>query len=296
MRSLPSLLSRPGGRSLFLLGISLLALLGERWWPGISRPVLYALLGLGLLTIGLGHGAMDQITTARARRLPLAVFVGLYLAVMGLMALFWWWWAYGALGLFLLYSALHFGETDLRSLGIKNRWLHLLWGGLLLLMLLSGHAQALKPLWPALTGHALPVWPFAALAWSAVGAGLLLALYLRERRLVWLLALLTVGYGLPLLMAFGVYFIGQHSVQGWLDLHRKLDRSHGALLRTAAPYTLGAWAGLAAALIWSGGALAQYTAALFIFISCVSLPHVMLISSFYRAPRTSHSRRPGGQM
>jgi hypothetical protein len=238
-----SLLQSPQGRLWLLLGLSLLALLGEQWAPGFSRPVLYSLLGVGLLTVGLGHGAMDQITTARARQLPLGAFIGLYLGVMALMALFWWLWAYGALVVFLLYSALHFGETDLRSMGPHHWGWHLLWGSLLLLMILSGQ---------------------------------------REKRLAGLTALLVLGYGLPLLMAFGLYFIGQHSVQGWLDLHRSLQRSHRALLREAAPYTLGAWLGLAGALYWSGGALAQYTAALFVFISCVSLPHVVLMAAFYR--------------
>ncbi|MDR9373488.1 MAG: Brp/Blh family beta-carotene 15,15'-dioxygenase [Schleiferiaceae bacterium] len=277
-----SLLQSPQGRLWLLLGLSLLALLGEQWAPGFSRPVLYSLLGVGLLTVGLGHGAMDQITTARARQLPLGAFIGLYLGVMALMALFWWLWAYGALVVFLLYSALHFGETDLRSMGPHHWGWHLLWGSLLLLMILSGHADALAPLWPALTGYSLPAGPYQTLAWGAAGGGLLLALYLREKRLAGLTALLVLGYGLPLLMAFGLYFIGQHSVQGWLDLHRSLRRSHRALLREAAPYTLGAWLGLAGALYWSGGALAQYTAALFVFISCVSLPHVVLMAAFYR--------------
>ena len=285
MPKLPALwspLQRPTGRLWLLLGLSLLALLGEQWAPHYSRPVLYALLGLGLLTVGLGHGAMDQITTARARQLPLGTFISLYLGVMALMALFWWLWSYGALGVFLLYSALHFGETDLRSMGQQHWGWHLLWGSLLLLMILSSHAEALAPLWPSLTGYPLPPGPYQILAWGAAGGGLLLALYLRKKRLAGLTLLLVIGYGLPLLMAFGLYFIGQHSLQGWQDLHHSLRRSHRALLREAAPYTLGAWIGLAGALYWSGGALAQYTAALFIFISCVSLPHVALMAAFYR--------------
>lgn len=290
LRRLKTFFLEQGQRPFLLLGLALVLRVLDSTDPMIRDILGYGLLLPGLLTVGLAHGAVDQLTHSRSQQLPLLIFIARYLAWMAGMLLLWWWLPSLALGLFLLYSAYHFGEADLQEWQVHSPPLALIWGITVLGMLLSSHPQELAPIWTSLTGATLPQWNWL---WIAGGLGLVaLTLSLVYRRPAWTIVLLTVvvSYGLPLLMAFGLYFVGQHSINGWKHLHQGLEMSHFRLALKAAPYTLGAWLFLAAALAWASTSpeWEHYAAAFFIFLSCLSLPHVWHMGHFYR-----HFRLPG---
>jgi uncharacterized membrane protein len=113
--------------------------------------------------------------------------------------------------------------------------------------------------------------------------GLLLALAKGSWK--WLLTVVTLitTTGLPLVIAFGVYFVLRHSVVGWRHLKRSQRWTTTVMWKRAAPFTFGALL-MFGALLYVG-TLASATAVFgksMIFLSALSLPHVYYMSSFYR--------------
>ena len=99
-----------------------------------------------------------------------------------------------------------------------------------------------------------------------------------------LLLLLILGCLVPLTAAFGLYFIFQHSINAWDHLKNGLSTNNKSLFKKALPYTMGAVLLFIIILILSKNSLIQsdkITSLFFIFLACISLPHVILMHSFY---------------
>ncbi|GAB4404901.1 MAG: hypothetical protein OHK0039_05470 [Bacteroidia bacterium] len=99
--------------------------------------------------------------------------------------------------------------------------------------------------------------------------------------------LLALSARLPLLVAFGLYFVGQHSISGWSHIKAQLQVSDRALFVKALPFHAGAWLLLglffAAYGLPDGSEAWQEGAAyFFMFLSCLSFPHVWAMHRFYR--------------
>jgi Brp/Blh family beta-carotene 15,15'-monooxygenase len=89
--------------------MALLHLAGDPLFNGLALSLAAGLMLLG----GLPHGAFDIALAREALRLNNAAAAALllaYVTVAGLMLALWWWSPLVALGLFLLLSAVHFGE------------------------------------------------------------------------------------------------------------------------------------------------------------------------------------------
>lgn len=283
LRRLKYFLLNQGQRPLLLLALVLILRVLDSTDPMFRDVLGYGLLLPGLLTVGLAHGAVDQLSHPRTQQLPLLTFIARYLAWMTGMLFLWWWLPSLALGLFLLYSAYHFGEADLQEWQLRSPLLAIIWGSIVLGILLSSHPQELAPIWSSLTGASLPQWNWLWITGSFGLLGLILSLHYRRPSWTIIVLTLALSSSLPLLMAFGLYFVGQHSINGWKHLHQRLEMSHFRLAQKAAPYTLGAWVFLAAALAWvsTSASWEHYAATFFVFLSCVSLPHVWHMGHFY---------------
>ena len=88
-----------------------------------------------------------------------------------------------------------------------------------------------------------------------------------------------------LILAFGLYFIFQHSLNAWGHLQHGLKIDGFSLYKKALPFTLSAIFFLCAMLIYNSVAvlnLNKFIATLFIFLSCISLPHFLLMHLFYK--------------
>jgi hypothetical protein len=110
-----------------------------------------------------------------------------------------------------------------------------------------------------------------------------------ERRPAMVLSalMLAVGMELPLLTAFGVYFIGQHSFNGWTHLKKGFKTDNLSLFKVAFPFTLGAFLLFAMILLgmekgWLNAFHNHEVTLFFVFISCISFPHVLAMHGFYR--------------
>jgi ABC-type sugar transport system permease subunit len=99
-------------------------------------------------------------------------------------------------------------------------------------------------------------------------------------RRILLPALLTLlaGTQLPLLQAFAVYFIAQHSLNGWKHLQGHLRLSSARMWLHALPFTLGALFLGVASFLWLE---TPPVGLFFIALSCLSFPHVLAMDRFY---------------
>ena len=271
--------------------VAMAALVGLLYALGLPL-IAHVLLLLLLLLVGIPHGALDHVLESKGTKANFSfAFFAKYL---GLMALIWVvWQLYAPLGLilFLLYSAWHFGESDFKEMGLKASVFSFSWGIWLLAAVLLTHVSELNAFLPHFdvpeipvnsTAGGLSIWEWT-LAFSAIGIALfsyLNPIYSGLRKVLWIL---LIGYFLPLLVAFGLYFVGHHSLNGWSHLRKGLSYTNADLWKTAWPFSLGAFALIGGFLWMSDSGVTAYWAQFFVFLSCVSFPHVWEMRKFYAA-------------
>lgn len=260
-------------------------------------PTTYSLvepwiLGVGLLLWGIPHGAVDHLVEGNTmRRHPGISFVLIYLLAVILFGALWFISAPLALGIFLLYSVWHFGEGDMMEwqnpslLSIKV-WC---WGLIPLGAILFSHLDETNDIVQQLGVMTLPISSTLG-GWVALGAitvGIVWSFFEKQLSMLLCCVVIAIGTSLPLLTAFGLYFIGQHSYVSWSHLKQRLQLSDTSLFIKALPFTLGALfllAGFVFMLTRDSGQSTQFSGAVknfFIFISCISFPHVLIMHRFY---------------
>ena len=104
---------------------------------------------------------------------------------------------------------------------------------------------------------------------------------------------LAISIQLPLITSFGLYFIGQHSLHGWSHLKKGLNVNNTSLYFKALPFALGAYLLFFTLYFFIENSLlvefeSQIIIAFFIFISCISFPHVITMNVFYKNTFKSH--------
>ena len=99
-----------------------------------------------------------------------------------------------------------------------------------------------------------------------------------------LIFLLIIGSLVPLIAAFGLYFIVQHSINAWEHLKNGLSTNNISLYKKALPYTMGAVLLFLIIVILYNNVrfeIDQIISLFFIFLASISLPHVILMHGFY---------------
>ncbi|MFT4757269.1 MAG: Brp/Blh family beta-carotene 15,15'-monooxygenase, partial [Vicingaceae bacterium] len=247
----------------------------------------WGILVFGFLTVGLAHGALDHLTSQKViNSKQLFYFVISYLSKGILFALVWWVSSDIALALFILFSAWHFGQADFKEWSLKQGWQSFLWGGVVLMMILFFHVEEFTSILqqiPNLSSSKLlaiiPDWVGLFLQLLTISCGLFLALLNKSRYLLLSLIYLLMASELSLLMAFGIYFVGQHSMSGWKHLSIGLNKSSSTMWLNALPFTLGGAFIIFCFLFFTAD---NYIGIFFIILSCLSLPHVFSMHFFYR--------------
>ena len=101
-----------------------------------------------------------------------------------------------------------------------------------------------------------------------------------------LIFLLLMGSLVPLIAAFGLYFIVQHSINAWEHLKNGLSTNSISLYKKALPFTMGAVL-LFMIIAMLNNSLRfendKIISSFFIFLACISLPHVFLMHNFYES-------------
>jgi Brp/Blh family beta-carotene 15,15'-monooxygenase len=275
---------------------------GAGWLLALCEPFL--VLGM-MIVLGLPHGATDhglfQALKMKGGRLK---FLFLYGMVIGLYGLLWYTLPMLAFGIFMLLSIYHFGQSNWAGIRHETKgWarLHyLLWGSGILLTPILLHAGEASLIVAAMTGISLPasanmlpvigslavlnVVVMLVLSWRGV---------LSRKRLVWE----VVGYGLlmalfftnSLLLGFTVYFVCWHSLSSARDqlrffsrrlspdLRRQLSWEIGGTIVGALAFCLFIWLGPGPEAALQPGIISG----VFIFISLLTLPHMLLIEQLY---------------
>jgi lycopene beta-cyclase len=251
----------------------------------------YGLLIVGMLFPGIPHGALDHHLEGHLKPTGALFwqFIFKYLAVMGLVLLIWWVAPSIGLAAFLLYSAWHFGETDARQLEAYSPITVMIYGFSLLLFLLASHPVESSHYFEQLGvfGWSAPIIAYSNPMMLISGIAILMVFWRkRVNRLqgIILIGILLIATQLPLVIAFGFYFIGYHSVRAWKDIRRGLKTSSLQLFKFALPYSLGAYGFFFVAWYWLGlsaDTVQDWIPALFVFLAAISAPHIFMMHRFY---------------
>lgn len=294
-------------------------------FPQEAAAALGPLLLVGLVGLGVAHGACDQLVLPAYRpvrgswgRYLLRFSLG-YLGLAGVVGLVWWRWPAAAVGLFFGLTVWHWGSADAPAYPRSGLWVahSVLRGALLLavpawwwpaetahsvngLLQLTGGTAVAASLWAGL-GPAVVVGHLAL--WGFLGWQRAFARWRRDAREVLLLTGLLVA--LPPLLALGVYFVFWHSLQHVLRLTSAFGYVASEQVRRPLPLgrelfffgrralpvfavSLAAVAlpyALGIAPHWSQAGLGLAVVA----ASVVTLPHALLVSLVMDAPKW----RPG---
>jgi lycopene beta-cyclase len=269
---------------LILCFVCILFLLSD--FPEKQNIVGFTALLIGMICVGIPHGAVDHLIESKSwdyRKAP--GFIANYIALMAIIGIFWWIAPTLALIVFLAYSAWHFGQADVTHWSLPKT-LNIPWGAFLLLYILGTHQGETTEILKYIAGIDFPISisPFAIVPW------ILFALWKRNMPLIFTVCWLVLSSQLPLLIAFGTYFIGQHSITSWGHLKQHLQLENKKIWIHSLPFHLGAWLILFLFFaIWpsfQNQINTQYSAwgIFFIFISCVSFPHVIFMNKLYQKP------------
>ena len=203
------------------------------------------------------------------------------------MAFLWYLFPELAIIIFLVYSSWHFGQADGKQWGFSPV-LSFIWGVFLLFYILGTHMNETNSI-TSIIGHlklpiAFPSWVIIPwIIWSIIRKQTSFSL-----TLIWLL----LSSQLPLLFAFGLYFIGQHSITSWKHISAHLELSNRKIWLNSLPFHAGAWIILMLFIYFypvSKDFNLQDTSQwgiFFIFIACISLPHVISMQSLYTKKNT----------
>ncbi|MEX0386129.1 Brp/Blh family beta-carotene 15,15'-dioxygenase [Spiribacter onubensis] len=274
----------------WLFPIGLLLSLGFSALPG--QWPLYIVLVLSTAILGLPHGSLDTAVARRHLRLHsmprLIAFLGGYMALSTVVIAIWWQAPNAALGAFLLYSAVHFGDDVAHRLGRLGGVGYGLW---ILGLPVTLHPQKVQPLFEML-GATRADLLVAAGPWALGlgGAILLAALALSPNRA-------TSDWRDPLLLVVGAALLHPlaYFIAYWCFLHspRHLELAARDLgldswrerLRAVAPTTLATYALALAALPFLIGmpSDAILMRIIFIGLAALTVPHMIL--EFIASPR-----------
>ena len=270
--------------------VAILFFLIDRFFPNYSGLLSVTFLAIGFVFPGMAHGSLDYYLLVRSAngKLRNSVVLLYYIGIIGLILGAWFFSPLIVLLVFLLNSAYHFGETDLHHSALKGNVLRLTYGALLILFFFFSHpsetAEYLRPF-----GIEFPVLSRFTMLLICTGIGAIVTLFFvfaeRSRQLINALLVLGIGTQLPLLLAFGIYYILVHSATAWNDLKHGLQLSASTMIKTAAPFTLAGIVFIVAAYAlfqriepFQG----QPVPLVIMGLAAITLPHTISMSVFYR--------------
>ncbi|MEI8053894.1 MAG: beta-carotene 15,15'-dioxygenase, Brp/Blh family [Bacteroidota bacterium] len=276
----------------FLLLLSLLLLLIYKTTPQIFNWIQIAMFTVGMFLVGIPHGAVDHLLeTGNLKSRIKYIFVINYLGLAFLNLILWIFFPIGALLFFIGYSAWHFGQTDLREWKPKNTnaLKNTAWGILILSIILCGHVTETNTILENMNALKIPIQNNLGKQISVLLSLVAIVWAIFEKRWMMFLSslMLLVSIELPLITSFGLYFIGQHSMNGWSHLKQGMKVNNTSLYLKALPFTIGALVLFAAFIfLLRNNYLSAFNENLitifFVFISCISFPHVMAMNKFYK--------------
>ena len=272
--------------------LALLAATASEWMLIIEIPLFIVLVG----TIGMLHGALDhqvafQFYGLRADKMGWVKFLGGYIGIMILYGALWYVLPLLALIIFLALSVWHFGQSDMHSYSTsKGENIMNITRSMAVLGVMFGmHLGEVQEIVDSVFPWQIPV----QVGYIMAGGGLLLhvaaLLWFKPAPLRWALFdtvwLSIVSAVLPLLLAFAVYFALWHSANHLNELRTYLHyKRWTSLVWNGLPFTALALVIIAvfALMLPSGGNPLEWVLFLFIAISLMTMPHMLLVDKMMR--------------
>ena len=277
---------------IILIALALGLLISNSMFPNQFKWVESLLFILGLITVGIPHGAVDHLLESGNLHSKIKLnFVIKYLGAAFMYFILWLLFPNIALLFFLIYSIWHFGQADINEWKIQNNngFKNWIWGGILLGIILYGHSVETNII---LKNMGVELFQINEKTGKTISISLTLLAFIWgfwERKLAMILScvFLAISIQLPLITAFGLYFIGQHSIHGWGHLKKGLNVNNTSLYMKALPFTLGAFLLFFILYIFIEKRLltefqSQIITVFFIFTSCISFPHILTMNVFYK--------------
>jgi Brp/Blh family beta-carotene 15,15'-monooxygenase len=250
---------------------------------------------VGLVFPGIPHGALDHALSPHGmmRGKALTFFVLRYLFISLAIIALWMMTPLLMFVVFLLYSAWHFGETDMQEWHVQSPLQTLFYGIALLGGIIGTHAQEFLgytnllhvPLSSVSTEGAIRIVGIVCII-CLIGYSFVIP-QLKRTSYILTLAVVLIGTLLPLVLAFALYFIGIHSVRAWKHLRQRLSLSQRQAIQKALPLSLGAYIfflALVAVKKWEILDLPfdDLISGIVVFLAAISAPHIWYMHSFYQ--------------
>lgn len=293
-------------KTLLLIGV-LFAILSQL--VKLEESIQLYFFGVILLLTGVPHGSLDYFVEAETlkkslQKISLPSFLGKYLLNMAIYAVVWIFFPIVALTLFIGLTAFHFGEIDwpIRKNTKLDSLLYTLYGLQIILFIITSHIKEAAPILQLATHNVIKsdtwlLWGASGFYCSSIGLGCSLTMLAIFRKQVgWdfptvfqfieqTIILIAIINFLPLYFSFGFYFGVWHSLLSFNLIHRQLNLSHDffgwtQLIKKAIPFTLLAWIGLSAIMVFSITTNTQLLVItnLFIGIAVLTLPHLQVFT------------------
>ena len=293
--------------ALFTFAISLIYITGI----GLPYSVEIGLFALFVVLTGIPHGAVDHIVAAdvyglKKTFLDQVKFYGVYLFTMLILGIIWIITPVTGFIIFILISVFHFGQGDLnwltRELGGALSWLLYISRGVMLLTVpVIYHLDITAPIIEAAIAVDLSSYTWLVenafmismlsiaqhLLFMTAAVGRVSGKYLIQEYILILLLGVMFLFAHPL-VSFGIYFGIWHSLNHFFELRDHLTESESTasffdLYKRTVPFTLISFVGLFFLwyLLGVTGSENQMISLLFILISVLTLPHMLLINRMY---------------
>ena len=291
-------LTRSFGLLLIVISYSLIAV----WNIQIAEYYSYLILTIGMLAVGIPHGALDHLILKNKTRSSF-FFIFNYLLVVGSYFILWQFYPEMSLFIFVLYSSYHFGESELIETNNKlnsvfDKFNALMIGLSILTFIIFVHSEeSLSVISYFITfSESFHIKLESSIITLVIPSLSLLYLLIlnflsKKRPYSRLVFLLLIGINVPLLLAFGLYFIFQHSANSWQHLKSGLKMNSTKLYRKSLAYTGGALLIFTLIIFYANELKSHegWIANFFIFIACISFPHFFIMHIFYKSKNETNN-------
>jgi len=258
----------------------------------------YLVLIIGLMWIGIPHGALDHLLSKKNNS-SILNFIFKYLTIIALYLVLWQVAPMISLLAFVIYSSFHFGESEIINTNESVKTFRaclkaFLLGFNILIFIIATHFEESLRVISFLNKESssffyeinVSSW-YLAISIASFSYILVKIIISKKKEFIGLLLLLAIGTLVPLTLAFGLYFILQHSYNAWIHLQKGLNMNATELYKKSAVFTLGALIlfVVIAFCVRDTANLNAFWANFFVFIACISLPHFVLMHLFYTSTK-----------
>lgn len=260
----------------------------------INASVSSTLVLIGFLFPGVTHGTLDiELIKAKHPAISRLKILSVYILSCFLVLMLWYLNVKLVFAIFILYSAFHFGESDLQISNFSSNLFFLLHGLIVLIIYCFYHFLEFEQIVSTIMNVTVTIDFDSSLLelisevifviWGAV----LIYSAKAQNRIKWVVRLFLIGAGffMPLVEGFAVYYFFIHSWPALVKIKYELNFSVPQMIKKSIPYVLGTLVLLIcffkSELILIQDQKSIY-AAIFIFISIISLPHTWIMHRVFK--------------